>query len=255
MKIISIANQKGGVGKSTTAHAIGAGLLLRGHKTLFVDLDPQGNLSYSTGATTTAGEHALGILKHPETIREEIQHLAGGVDIIPSTPALASADNLITSTGKEYRLREALETIAGEYEYCIIDTPPSLGILTINALTSSSGIIIPAQADLFSLQGLAQLAGTIETVRKYCNPALRIMGIVLTRYNPRSVIRREVAEQLQEVADKLTTRLYTSTVRECVAIVEAQAIQKDIYSYSPKSNGATDYEALLTEILETEKQQ
>jgi chromosome partitioning protein len=252
MKIISITNQKGGVGKSTTAHALGSGLTLRGYRTLFVDLDPQGNLSFTAGANTAEGYNALGILQRPETTKAEIQHLPGG-DIVASSPALASADTIITTTGKEYRLREALETVAGQYDYCIIDTPPALGILTINALTASGGVIIPAQADIYSLQGLAQLHATIETVRRYCNPALSILGIVLTRYNARSIIRREVAEMLDTTARTLSTRLYRTNVRECIALVEAQATKQSIFNYAPKSNGAIDYNNLLTELLEEQQ--
>lgn len=250
MNIIAVINQKGGVGKSTTALAVGAGLILKGCKTLFIDLDAQGNLSYTLGASTE-GEGALGVLQRPDTAKEEIQHTEQG-DVIASTPALAGADTLIIQTGKEYRLKEALETIAGEYDYCIIDTPPALGILTINALTACTGAIIPSQADIYSLQGISQLNSTIETVKKYCNPALFIMGIVLTRFNGRSIIRREVAEMLEQTADQLHTKLYKARIRECTALVEAQAIRQNIYQYSPKSNATADYTALVNEILNEE---
>lgn len=247
MNTIAVINQKGGVGKSTTALAIGAGLILKGYRTLFIDLDAQGNLSYTLGVTTQ-GYNALGVLQRPETAKEEIQHTEQG-DIIASSPALAGADTLITQTGKEHRLKEALETIAGEYDYCIIDTPPALGILTINALTACTGAIIPSQADIYSLQGISQLNSTIETVRKYCNPSLTIMGIVLTRFNGRSIIRREVAEMLEQTAEQLHTKLYKSRIRECTALVEAQATRQSIYRYSPKSNATADYKALVNEIL------
>ena len=206
-QIIAVINQKGGVGKSTTAHALGAGLILKGYSVLFVDLDYQGNLSYSMGANTK-GYNALGVLERPETAKEEIQHTASG-DIIASSPKLAGADKLLEDTGKEYRLKEALE----------------------------------------SLQGIVQLSGTIETVRKYCNPSLSIMGIVLTRYNARSTIRREVAEMLEQTAEQLHTKLYSTKIRECVSIVEAQAMKKPIYSYAPRSNATADYKALVAEIL------
>lgn len=247
MKTIAVINQKGGVGKSTTALAIGAGLILKGYKTLFVDLDAQGNLSYSMGASTE-GYNALGVIQRPETAKGEIQHTQNG-DIIASSPALAGADTLITQTGKEYRLREALETVAGEYDYCIVDTPPALGILTVNALTASTGAIIPAQADPYSLHGITQLHSTIETVKKYCNPSLSIMGIVLTRFNGRAIIRREVAEMLEQTAEQLHTKLYRSRIRECTAIVEAEATRQSIYKYAPRSNATADYKALVAEIL------
>lgn len=250
MNKIAVINQKGGVGKSTTALAIGAGLILKGYRILFIDLDAQGNLTYTLGATTE-GYNVLEVLQKPEAAKEKIQHTQQG-DIIASSPSLAGADTVITQTGKEYRLKEALSTIAREYDYCIVDTPPALGILTINALTACTGVIIPSQADIYSLQGISQLNSTIETVKKYCNPALSIMGIVLTRFNKRSIIRREVAEMLEETAKQLHTKLYKTRIRECTALVEAQATKQSIYKYSPKSNATADYKSLVNEILEKE---
>lgn len=249
-KAIAVINQKGGVGKSTTALAIGAGLSLKGYAVLFIDLDAQGNLSYTLGAETK-GYNAMGVLERPETAKEEIQHTPQG-DIIASSPKLAGADKLLEETGKEYRLKEALESLQGAYDYIIVDTPPALGILTINALTACTGAIIPAQADIYSLQGISQLNSTIETVRKYCNPSLSIMGIVLTRFNGRSIIRREVAEMLERTAEQLHTKLYSSKIRECTALVEAQATKQNIYSYAPRSNATADYKALVDEILKGE---
>ena len=249
-KALAIINQKGGVGKSTTALAIGAGLSLKGYSVLFIDLDAQGNLSYTLGADTK-GYNAMGVLERPETAKEEIQHTPQG-DIIASSPKLAGADKLLEETGKEYRLKEALESLQGAYDYIIVDTPPALGILTINALTACTGAIIPAQADIYSLQGIAQLNSTIETVKKYCNPSLSIMGIVLTRFNGRSIIRREVAEMLERTAEQLHTKLYTSKIRECTALVEAQATKQNIYSYAPRSNATADYKALVDEIIKGE---
>ena len=251
MNTIAVINQKGGVGKSTTALALGAGLILRGYKVLYVDLDAQGNLTYTLNASTQ-GDNALNVLKDPKAAEENIQHTEQG-DVIASSLPLAGADTFITQTGKEYRLKEALETIAAEYQYCIIDTPPALGILTINALTACTGAIIPAQADIYSLQGISQLKGTIETVKKYCNPSLSIMGIVLTRFNGRSIIRREVAEMLEQTAGQLGTKLYKSRIRECTALVEAQATKQSIYKYAPKSNAAADYKALINEIIREER--
>lgn len=247
MKTIAVINQKGGVGKSTTVLALGAGLTLKGYKLLYVDLDAQGNLTYTMGADPN-GYNAMGVLQRPETAKSEIQHTAQG-DIIASSPALAGADTIITQTGKEYRLKEALETVAGAYDYCIVDTPPALSVLTVNALTACTGVIIPAQADIYSLQGISQLNSTIETVKRYCNPALSIMGIVLTRYNKRSIIRREVAEMLEQTAAQLHTKLYKARIRECTALVEAQAMKQSIYSYAPRSNATADYTALVKEIL------
>lgn len=217
---------------------------------LYVDLDAQGNLSHTLGANTR-GYNAMRTLQRPETSKAEIQHTAEG-DIIASSPILAGADAAITETGKEYKLKEALESLSVDYNYCIVDTPPALGILTVNALTACNGTIIPAQADIYSLQGISQLNNTLQTVKKYCNPALFIMGIVLTRYNARSIIRREIAEMLENTAKQLNTKLYSSKIRECTAIVEAQAIKKNIFSYAPRSNAASDYKDLVDEILREE---
>lgn len=246
MEVIAVINQKGGVGKSTTVHAIGAGLTLKGYRVLYIDLDAQGNLSYTLGADTS-GLTAMELLQK-KSPQATIQRTGQG-DIIASSPSLAGADTIITAVGKEYRLREALETLSGLYDYCIIDTPPALGILTINALTACTGAIIPAQADIYSLQGISQLHTTIETVKRYCNPALTIKGIVLTRYNSRTVISREVADIIEQTAGQLKTKLYKAKIRECTAIKEAQATQQDIYSYAPRSNATADYTALIDEIL------
>lgn len=247
MKTLAIINQKGGVGKSTTALAIGAALSLKGYRVLFVDLDAQGNLSYTLGADTQR-YNAMGVLQRPETAAAEVQHTAQG-DIIASSPALAGADTMLTETGKEYRLKEALEALQGSYDYCVIDTPPALSILTVNALTACNGVIIPAQADIYSLQGISQLNNTIQTVKKYCNPELHIMGIVLTRYSSRSIISREVAEMIDKTAEQLNTKLYKTKIRECTALKEAQAMQKNIFEYAPKSNASADYKALIEEII------
>lgn len=250
MRTIAIINQKGGVGKSTTALAVGAGLTLKGFSVLFIDLDAQGNLSYSLGASTQ-GYNAMGVLQNPETIKEQIQH-TGQADIIASSPALAGADTLITETGKEYRLKEALERIKASYDYCIIDTPPALGILTVNALTACKGAIIPAQADIYSLQGITQLNSTIETIKKYCNSSLTVMGIVLTRFNSRAIITKEVTELIEQTAQSLNTKVFNAKIRECTAIKEAQAVKENILTYAPRSNATADYTALIEEILKGE---
>lgn len=252
-KIIAVAIQKGGQGKTTSAAALGAGLALRGNKVLFVDLDAQGNLSYALGADATGltGRSALEVLQGVTSAADAIQHTPQG-DIIASSPALAGADTTISATGKEYRLAEALEPIAGNYDYIILDTPPSLGILTINALTAAAEAVIPAQADMFSLQGIGQLWQTIQAIRKYCNPGLKIAGILLTRYNGRAVISREVKEMLSQTAAQMKTKVYSSRIRECTALKEAVAVKKDIYSYAPRSNAAMDYNAFIDELLEME---
>lgn len=245
MKTLAVINQKGGVAKTTTAAAIGAGLASRGHRVLFVDLDAQGNLSSSLGAE--AGNPGTLEMLTGQNVRP--QHTAQW-DMIGSTPALAVADTTITQTGKEYRLREALEPLSALYDFAIVDTPPALGILTVNALTAATAAIVPAQADIFSLQGIGQLSGTVDAVRRYCNPSLKIAGIVLTRYNWRTILGREVKELIEQTAGQLHTRLYKTKIRECTALKEAQARRQSIFEYAPRSNAAKDYAALVDEILE-----
>ena len=247
-EIFAIINQKGGVGKSTTAHAIGAGLSLKGYKVLFIDLDAQSNLSYTLGAVNKKIS-SLDILTCVSTAEQAIQTTEQG-NIIPASTSLAGADAIITTTGKEYRLKEAIAPLKNRFDYIIIDTPPALGILTINALTACTGVIIPAQADIYSLQGISQLQGTIQAVRQYCNHDLKVKGIVLTRYSNRSILSREVAEMIEDTAHRLNTKLYKTAIRECIAIKESQVNQQNIFAYARKSNASADYEALINEIIE-----
>jgi len=246
MQIIAIINQKGGVGKSTSALSLGAGLALAGKFVLFVDMDAQGNLSHTLQAGP--GPSSMDVLMGMPA-SQAIQYTP--YHVIPSSPSLTAADATITQTGKEYRLKEALGALekASCYDYVIIDTPPALGILTVNALTACHGLIIPAQADIYSLQGISQLYGTVDTVRRYCNPGLRVLGILLTRYNGRAVIGREAGEMIEQTAAGLNTKVFASRVRECTAIKESQAMRRSIFDYAPRSNAAADYAAVVDEIL------
>lgn len=248
-KIIAIINQKGGVGKSTTAEALAAGIHLKGYRVLSIDLDAQANLSYTAGASTN-GATVLGVLTGEIQAEDAIQHTATG-DIIAASKALAGADAFISDTGKEYRLKEALEPISVAYDFIILDTPPALGILTINALTACDSVIIPAQADIYSLQGIEQLAETMKPVKKYCNPALSIEGILLTRYSPRSILSREVAELADQLAVRLESRLFKATIRDAVAVKEAQISQESIFNYAPKAKVTEDYKAFIEELLDS----
>jgi chromosome partitioning protein len=250
VKTIAVINQKGGVGKSTTALALGAGLSIKGFKTLFVDLDAQGNVTYTLGVETATAT-VFDVLIGKIAAGNAIHHTKQGA-VIASSPSLSGADTVLTMVGKEYRLREALEPLQRDFDYIVIDTPPALGILTVNALTACSDVLIPSQADIYSLQGIGQLYGTLQTVKKYCNPSLRVMGILLTRYNRRNVISREIAEMIKSTATQLQTKLYTSKIREATAIKEAQAKRQSIYEYAPKSNVTADYEALIDEIIKKE---
>lgn len=247
-EIITIINQKGGVGKSTTAQALGQGLKeLHNKKVLFIDLDAQGNLS-STLGVQPASATILEVLQQSCEPAKAIQKLESG-DVIPSSPVLSTADMMFTSTGKEYILKEQLAQISNDYDYVIIDTPPALGILTVNALTASTSVVIPAQADTYSIQGISQLQTTINSVKKYCNPDLYIKGILLTRYNNRAVLNRNIAETLEEMAEGLNTRVFKAKIRDSIAVKEAQAMKQSLYKYAPKNNATIDYKDLINEVM------
>ena len=247
--IYAVINQKGGVGKSTVSGVLLSGFTQRGFKTLAIDLDAQGNLSFSSGADASTKKTSFSLFTEKCPVADLIQHTEQG-DIIPSSSSLSGADAFITNTGKEYKLKEALEQIKNIYDNIILDTPPALGILTVNALTACDGVIIPAQADVYSLQGIAQLSETIELVKKYCNPALKIFGILLTRYNTRAVLNRNIYDMMQEQAQNLHTMLFQTSIREAVAVREAQISQKSIFDYAPKANVTEDFQSFINELLE-----
>lgn len=244
MQTIAVINQKGGVAKTTTAHNLGMGLALRGRKVLFIDLDSQCSLSMIVGANTE-GLTVLDILTRKARAREAIQRGAG-FDIIAGSEGLA-ADGILTATGKEYRLKEALQTLSG-YDFIILDCPPSLGIVSINALTAANTCLIPVQADILSLQALKQLYPTIETIRIYTNKELSISGIVVTRYNGRAILSKDSVEIIEVYAQEMGTKVYNTKIRESIAIKEAQAMSKDIFTYAPRSNPSQDYQSLINEM-------
>lgn len=245
--VYAIANQKGGVGKSTTAAALWAGAARFGVAALAVDLDPQCNLSYAARADTR-GATVYELLTGEVSAAEAVQRLDGGA-MIAASPALAGADKWLDGVGAEYRLREGLEPLLNQYSLIVIDCPPALGILTVNALVACGRCIIPAGADVFSLQGVEQLAGTLGAVRRYCNPALTVDGILLTRYNPRAVLSREAAELAGCLAQSLGSRVYDSRIRDTVAVREAQIAQKSLFDYAPRSTAAADYINFIKEVL------
>lgn len=247
MEVWAILNQKGGVAKTTTTLALGAGLRQRGKKVLFIDADPQRDMSRVLGADTT-GLTTLEVLLRKATARQAIQKTGSG-DVIAASAGLA-ADGILSNTGREYRLREALEQLNGEYDYILIDCPPSLGVLTVNALTAATGCILPCQADILSLEALDAFQQTYDAMKRYTNPALTLKGIAITRYSGRSILGRDMADMIEEKAAAIGTKVYNTRIRECIALKEAQAVREDIFSYAPKSNAALDYDSLLTEILE-----
>ncbi|MBQ7608584.1 MAG: ParA family protein [Desulfovibrionaceae bacterium] len=251
-KTYAVINQKGGVGKSTTAEALAAGLSIKEYAVLTIDLDPQGNTSYTAGVKTEGVATVLEVLTGDAPAEDAIQHIEGGGDIIASNRALAGADVFIVGKGKEYKLKLALQAINGKYDFIVLDTPPALGILTANALAACDSAIIPAQADIFSLHGIEQLSTTIKTVKKFVNNKLRIEGILLTRYSPRSILSREVAEMAESLAKKLGTKLFKTRIREGIAVKEAQISRKSLYCYAPKAKVTEDYRCFVDEVLSKE---
>lgn len=250
MKTIAIINQKGGIGKTTTTAALAAGLTQRGYKTLTVDLDPQRNFTL----TTTADPEAANIenVLNGSAALEVVQKTNHG-DIIAGSPTLAAADKKYSDIGKEFILKEAIAPAAKQYDYCIIDTPPALGVLTINALTAADFAIIPAAAEVYSLQGIKQLASTLDAVTKYTNPGLKVAGILLTKYSGRTALGRELKEILERNAAALHTKVFKTSIRETVAIGEAQANRKDIFTYAPRATATRDYDSFINELLEVIK--
>lgn len=246
MKVITIANQKGGVGKTTTANVLISGLTERGYRVLGIDLDAQTNLTASMGASTK--RTALGVLTGEITAEDAIAHTETG-DLIPGSERLTNADILLEETGKEYKLREALQPLH-EYDFIVIDTPPALNILTINALTACDLVIVPAQADLYSLQGIDQLAKTIEAVRKYTNPGITVEGILLTMFNGRTRIAREVSEILDQLARRLNTKVFETKIRASVKATEIQFKPGGLFKYAPRATVTEDYREWISELLQ-----
>lgn len=247
--IIAITAQKGGTGKTTTAATMAAGLTLKGYKVLLVDLDQQGSLSFVSGAATT-GKTTLGLLTGEITAAEAIQQV-NIADIIPANKSLAGAEATLKETGGEYRLKEALAPLKGKYDFILLDCPPALGSLTINALTAADRVIIPAQADVLSLAGITQLYDSCKLVRKYTNKKLQIAGILLAKHNTRAVLKRDLEEVLREqIAAQMQAKVFTATIREAIAINEAQYMQQSIFDYASKSKAAEDYKAFIEEFLQ-----
>ena len=248
MKIIVISNQKGGVSKTTTTHSLGAGLGIKGYKVLLIDLDPQANLTDNAGIDCYNVNSIYEVMKNKVDIKEAIIETKY-FDIIPASLELASADLEFTATGKEWILKEKIKGIKEDYDYIIIDTPPALGILTINAFTSADEVIIPTNASIFASSGIIQLYNSIETVRKYTNPDLIIDGILFTRFNERTIISSDIEAITKVISEQIKTKVYTTKIRNSIKIEEAQANRQDIFSYSKDNNISIDYMDFIEEYL------
>ena len=250
-KIIAITNQKGGVGKTTTALSLISALRLRNYKVLGVDLDPQGSLGFSAGLDIENADTIYDVLKGKKKIDDVITDTEIG-DFLPSNILLSTAELEFNMPGREFLLRDALARIAGDYDYIIIDTPPALNILTVNAYVAAQGLIVPMAPEILSLLGVSQLRDTVENVRRYYNPNLEVMGILLNRYSSRLVLNREVEDMVQEVAHKLETKVFQSKIHASVAIAESPAYGESVLTYSPGSRSARDFTGLLDEIMKQE---
>ncbi len=176
--------------------------------------------------------------------------LIDGYAVVPASRLNGKADDLMSSVGKDYRLRKALAAVADDYDFAILDTPPALGTLTVNALTASDWVVIPAQADAYSLDGVTDLAATIEAIREYTNPDLKIAGILLTRYNPRTSISRIIHEDAEAMAAELDTKVFRAWIREATVIKEAQAVKQPLFEYAPSAKVAYDYRFFIEELME-----
>ena len=247
--IVAVANQKGGVGKTTTAQALAAGLAERKYRVLGIDLDPQGNFSTACGAENYNVLTVYEVMKRGADIREAIQHMKGGYDVVPANIMLAGAEQELSQTGKEHRLKEAVSVVAGEYDFIVIDTPPSLGVLTVNAFTCATDILIPTTAGIFATAGISQLNETVSSVQKYCNPGVKIRGILFTRFNPRANISRQIKELTEQLSEYISAPIYQTYIRAGVVVEEAQANKADIFNYAGKSTVAEDYRAFIEEFL------
>jgi len=250
--IYAIANQKGGVGKTTTAVNLGAGLALRGKSVLLVDLDPQGNAGTALGIAKTGLENTLyDVLINGMDPKEAIRPTQmPTLWVLPCTVTLAGAEvELVERPAREHLLRQALERVAPLYDVVLVDCPPSLSLLTINALVAATRVVVPIQCEFFALEGVAQLMETVRLVKQRLNPALTLHGIVLTMYDGRTNLSPQVVE---EVKKYFASKLFRSIIPRNVRLAEAPSHSLPVFAYDPRSPGAEAYMALVDEFLARE---
>ncbi len=249
-KIMAIANQKGGVGKTTTAINLAAYIAQAGHQVLLVDCDPQGNASSGLGINERTLEYCIYNLiidgVDPKRVIKPSRY--DNLNIIPSTIELAGAEiELASSDNREYALKKALAAVSDQYEYILLDCPPSLGLLTLNALTACHSVIIPLQCEYYALEGLSKLMDTIAMVRKRLNPNIKTEGIIFTMFDARTNLSIQVVDEVKKHFPKL---IYRTIIPRNVRLSEAPSHGKAILSYDPRSRGAEVYYELAMEVLD-----
>ena len=240
--VIAITNQKGGVGKTTTSCALLAGLQQKGCRVLGVDLDPQGSLDIDNCATI------YDVMKGAAPVRDVIVQSECG-DILPSNILLSAAELEFNRPGREFLLKTQLQELQDDYDYIVVDTPPALNVLTVNAYVVADGLIIPMAPEILSLLGVAQIRETIDTVRRCYNSRLKVLGILLNKFNQRFTLNREVLDMAGQIAAQLDTKVFDSKIRTSVSVAEAPAHGESVLTYAPSSKPAEDFRALLEEII------
>ena len=250
MKIIAVANQKGGIGKTTTSLALAAGLKRLRKKVLLVDLDPQANATDTYRAEIDGVGTAYDLLVDGDT--DCIQHTPVG-DIIAGDPNLKDAAKLLDGVSAAYRLKKSLANIVPNYDYVILDTPPALSVLLTNALTAADTVIIPLTSDRYGLHGLVQLNETINDIKEFTNPGLNVAGLLLVKYRESTTLAKAVDETLPEYASLFGTSVFATKIRESIDARKAQAAQSELFDFSPYCTTARDYENFIKELLKEEK--
>jgi chromosome partitioning protein len=247
MTVLVVSNQKGGVGKTTTAISLGAAMVDRGQRVLIVDLDPQANATSGLGISKERANGIYGVLLRERPLPEAVVPTSvGGLDLLPSGPEMAGAEvELVPLMAREYRLRKALRDAAG-YDVVIVDCPPSLGLLTVNALAAGDGVVVPVQCEYYALEGLAQLLATIEAVRERLNERLEVLAIVLTMEDRRNRLSMQVIEEVRKHFPKLVAR---ARIPRTVRLAEAPSHGKPISVYDPQSRAAKAYAELARELM------
>lgn len=253
-RIIAVANQKGGVGKSTTAINLSACLAERGKRVLTIDIDPQGNTTSGLGVDKNSVENTLYELLLGEAEIQDVivKDVVENVDLVPSNVNLSGAEiELIGMEGKEYILKKILDSVRNNYDYIIMDCPPSLSMLTINALTAATSVLVPIQCEYYALEGLSQLIHTIDLVKERLNNDLTIEGVVFTMYDARTNLSLQVVEN---VKDNLQQNIYKTIIPRNVRLAEAPSYGQPITIYDSRSSGAESYRLLAEEVINREEE-